>query len=86
MRVNDPAVRRHRIPSFEYDDIAGNDVGGLDLGQLAGSEHLCGMRDHCLKRVGSALGRMFLGKADQGVERHDGKDSEGELEVRRVAW
>jgi hypothetical protein len=71
------AVLSSSSAGFEQHDVAGHQLAGVDLDDLAVALHLAGDRDQPLQGLRGALGVEFLEGADARVDQQHGKDEAG---------
>ena len=67
-RRDDPSVRGHEVAGLERDDVAGDQLLGRDLPQLAVPPHPCLDDHHLLERRHGGRGLALLAEAQVGVE------------------
>jgi hypothetical protein len=75
-------VGRDFVAFLDQDDVARNDVGGIDTSLLTVSNHTCVRCRHLTQRGHSRLGSRLLEVAHHGVEQHDRADGDGLLRQR----
>ena len=75
--LDQPEVGGNIAAGINQDDVAGNQVLGIDLPNLAVAPDQC-MRGRQLLEGGDGLFRLvFLKNADGGVQQHDQQDDHG---------
>ena len=74
--LQDAAVRRHGVAGLEKDDVAGHEVGGGQVGELAVADDLGLRRAHLLQGLERLLRLCLLHDAEHGVDDDDGHDDD----------
>jgi hypothetical protein len=77
LHLQQPQVGRHAVARSQQHQIAGHQVGGIDVLAPAVAQHHRMRRQHRADRVQRRLGLALLDEADDGVDHHRGQQHAG---------
>ncbi len=80
-RFHQATIRRDPGAHFEQDDVAGNQVGGRDLANVAVAADAHGRHCQLLEGGHRPLRPVLLDEPQRGVQHDDGQDHDGVLKV-----
>ena len=75
------SVRTDAVALLEHDDVAGDEVGGGDYGDVSVADDLGVRRHELLQRLVLLLGAVLLEETDGRVEQHDCQDRDRDVDV-----
>ena len=79
--AHEASIGADAVALLEHDDVAGDEVGGGDDGDVSVADDLGVRRHELLQRLGGLLGAVLLEEADGRVEQHDAQDRDGDVDV-----
>ena len=74
--VQQTGIGRHQVTSFQLDQVAGHQSGGVYAAELAVTDDPCLGSAHLPEGVQGTLGAGLLGEGDAGVDQDDDQDDD----------
>ena len=73
-RFGEADVGRNAVAGFDFDYVSRHEAAGFQYLQLTVPEHFTMRGGHLFQSIERLLGLGLLDHADDGVQKHDGKD------------